>query len=430
MTSKALCLHNIFKPIFLFLLVFCFQIPIQLTIQGIHIRISLFVIFVLFSIHIIEIISKKRIDKTLLRLYLWFYFLLFYYLIISGTNGLVDVDVCKYTCYGAIVLGGSFLLVEIFWLTFDLLFVEKVMFYFVASASVHGIIMLLTLLSPSFSSFLYSYVLIDEDVLNYLELGLRASGLFNSGLAILSFYNAMALTMGAFLFCLKKEPLGYTKILINFFILFSLVLGIAISGRTGLFIGLLGFCFLFVYSLLSRFRRQAFWNIFRLGLIALLFLLPLISWIYQTGGNANVQWLFEFAFKGGKTNSTEYIMNNMFFLPENAVSIFFGTGNFGRSDGLPRINSDLGYILMIHFSGLIGLILSLAFFAWIGREIFFDCYDARIRALGVFFLSAMALGNFKDVYFFSYSGYTQLFFVTTCLAIKVNRLKLEMAKTI
>lgn len=89
------------------------------------------------------------------------------------------------------------------------------------------------------------------------------------------------------------------------------------------------------------------------------------------------------------------ILNDMYFLPEDPATLWFGSSISGRDS--VYINSDVGYILMIFGIGVVGTAAVVAFYIYmLAVGIKWWKYDRRIGFLMIVFTAGVLVLNFKE----------------------------------
>ncbi len=99
------------------------------------------------------------------------------------------------------------------------------------------------------------------------------------------------------------------------------------------------------------------------------------------------------------------VLQEMYVLPSHDYALLFGTGNAGRSNAMPYIASDVGYVRLIFSVGVLGLLL--AVIAYLPFAV--AAVRSQVETYGVRFALAFALlvtfaANFKELYVAPRSG--------------------------
>jgi hypothetical protein len=282
----------------------------------------------------------------------------------------------------------------------------------------NSLISVLALLSRDFSLALYGFIEISDDATTHLKQGYRATGLFYSGASTLSLFNAVIFFIGVLIFFgknyqnnIQASPCkNNNRIILALVTLTIVFVSTCVAGRLGLMLILLtviSVMFLpgyIIYKkrLLSYFILNAFF-------------VSLFLFFYYEYIEFILRWAFEVFFNWLNSSevsskSSDVLFDTMYFLPESGMDILFGTGTFGRGEGVKYIDSDVGYILMIFYGG----ILSIAVLMFVYAKILFDAINAGkslVRLVVIYTLMVIFFANFKDVYLYGLNGINQLLFI-------------------
>ncbi|GLT13180.1 hypothetical protein [Vibrio algivorus] len=271
--------------------------------------------------------------------------------------------------------------------------------------------MIVTLLMPSFSDALYFIVDTDPKNLVHIESGRRSSGLFYFGGSILSIFNSLLVII---LMMMYREGDSNIRKILNLSAIGILALCIFISGRLGVF-------FMLSVLMISLFLPYKFSYINKKLLIlsSALFLLFLIVVISTYGDNISVliNWAFEFFQDTDKLINffSDSNYSRMFIFPKD---ILFGDGVYGRHSNIASVDSDLGFIQIIYYSGLSGLILFFLALVLLYLSVVMSGSKRIYKFMFYICLLAFIIGNLKDIYLFTSQGVTQLLMLLYCVAIK------------
>ncbi len=425
-------ISNIMYKILLFILTFIIVIPMQINIFNFNIKLTLMFILSLSIFSIILILMKKKINKIVVLI---FSILVLYTLIFSiiSINGFfLDTYILKRLFFACLMFLSIYMLVYLYKVIYKKDFYDEVIRTIIIIGFIHSIVIILTIISIDFRDYLYIYINISELAQKQFEHNIRSNGLFFSGFAILSFFQAIIFIIALVQFSNIKN--FKSKYILSIIVLPILFLGIVLTGRTGLIILLFGIVFLLIYNCMFTRIVNVLSTIKIVFFISILFLF-LILLLDLEKFKHNIDWAFElfinfFNNKNISSASTEHLFNEMFFLPQNELDILFGIGNFGRNEMLPYINSDSGYILFIHGYGIIGTIFSFFFFLIIFFIVYKSLCPSKLKFFSYFIIISMFIGNIKDFYFLSYNGYTQIFFLIIISAVIYHSKNKEVIKCI
>ena len=407
------------KSLGVFLLTFLMVIPMRITVGGSTVGIALLAAGCLSLYYVFERMRGRQRPARELRLFCLLYCLTTYFLIVATLGAASDLSMVLMCVYGTVMYAAALALVDIYRAIFGNRHVEATLKCLFLVGLVHSVIQITALVSEPIAKAIYSVVTLSEDSATHISQGYRSPGLFASGAAILGTFNAMVLIIGLVVFLRTTSRANGTKLLLLSTATIVQIAAIAISGRTG-FVAL-GICVLvvLVYQVFRDPASRLAGNLAKLlsvtivlaGIAALQFGLEEIE--------QNMRWSFEFIYsllegQGFKTESTTVLFGEMFFLPDGLWSLLFGTANFGRSAGMPFVNSDAGYVLMVFGGGFVGAALTMSVFVYVLAEALAS-KQRVVSMLLVSFVVAIFVINTKDFYFLQNSGVTQIIMI--CLAL-------------
>ncbi|ALU28044.1 hypothetical protein [Myroides odoratimimus] len=235
-----------------------------------------------------------------------------------------------------------------------------------------SIIMFMSLLSPS----IYNLVQLTQDQ-GAIELSISQYGGYrNLGIGSSQFfYMNAAFGLMVIIQMFLYVSLRKTKYLFMFIIT---LFGLFVTGRSAL----LGVFFAFVIFFYDLFQRNKMGFIFKLPLylfICLLLLLVFYNYLPDFLRN----WVFE-AFinyeKSGKlsSSSSDKLLNEMFFMP-NPFTVIFGDGLYQNPLGEGYYGkTDSGYMRMILFYGIGGVIMYFLYFKNIMKYLYSNLKEVEI----------------------------------------------------
>lgn len=265
------------------------------------------------------------------------------------------------------------------------------------SLLLHGIIMLLMYCFDSLRTHIYSIT----DAFSYINL----SSPFLDGLRISGLTYGLSQTSVLQLFGILLIPAvvqQYSSKIKRFLIILTLPLlfvSMLISGRSGLFIGLLMVpVALWYFSRNFSIKKVCMSSVgvILLGLVVFsccaVNLLPekLTNYTFNT----NKEVFDALVFQGFTVN---HLVDNMFFLPDTVFDSIFGCGNLGRTD-YDYIESDVGYVRSIYAVGILGTVLTILPYLW-GIYIYWkkrNQNETLAFAAIAIFLASLIL-NFKEL---------------------------------
>ncbi len=284
------------------------------------------------------------------------------------------------------------------------------------SLLIHGIIMLLMYCSDGVRIFIYNIT----DAFSYINLsspfldGLRISGLTYglSQTSVLQLFGILLIPVVVQQYSNKIKRLLIILTLPVFFV------SMLISGRSGLFIGLLMVPVALWYFSRDFSMKKVCMSSVCVALLGLTVfsccavnLLPekLTDYTFNT----NKEVFDALLFQGFTVN---HLVDNMFFLPETVFDSVFGCGNLGRTD-YDYIESDVGYVRSIYAVGVLGTVLTILPYLW-GICIYWkkrNQNETLAFAAIAIFLASLIL-NFKELALLTRNQWTiQALLLVSCL---------------
>lgn len=124
-------------------------------------------------------------------------------------------------------------------------------------------------------------------------------------------------------------------------------------------------------------------------------------------------------FVEGRSETTDSL-REMYFLPSDAATLMWGSSNLGRSE-LGNIASDVGFVLFVYASGIVGVALTLMPYL-LALAVAVRCYTRRIvtplaLAMGMCFLAGILL-HFKEVSLLTRNHWSVLALLLACCAVE------------
>jgi hypothetical protein len=227
---------------------------------------------------------------------------------------------------------------------------EKLLFLIVLFTSINSVFVVTFFIYPEFSRWASGY-LNYKSQLSWLESGHRIFDISLGGGASGSFTFSLAFISGLFLYW-KKSFRRYLNVMLPL-----IFISTSMMGRTGFFLNTISlFCFIVCLIFSSSRARVFLFLIFFILINSIIIYLSLDLRVDVDGNSKYINWLFEGIFGDSENKSYNAILN-MWYLPDSMGELFWGTGNLGRTELYPYVNSDVGYIRTIHAFGLFGLVV-------------------------------------------------------------------------
>jgi len=375
----------------------------------------------------VMLLLRRKFHSTIFKKTLMFMLIgLYYLIIISGIYGFLDTNIIKQMSLGLIILFAAQWFVLIYRKLYNNNYITRLLWDLYFAGILHSLFIILNFLSPDFRSFIYQWINISDRAA--INLNIRAQGIVYSGFSILSTGLAFMLIAGIVVYYGKKKSHKlYNVILFNFSLLLNFV-AIALVARSGLVVAMLGVsCYLFWQIHKKKKHQYIYITTLKMLIVMSLFITIGSLYLDLSAYENQIQFAFN-PFINILTHgySSVRIFQDLsashYFLPDNILDLFFGTSNFGRSENLPYISSDVGYVTFIFGAGIVGLMLGYSFYIIIMYyALLKHRLDSKLRFLLVFYVISILIVNFKDFYFIGFSGYSQIFFLITCAYAEYHR---------
>lgn len=239
---------------------------------------------------------------------------------------------------------------------------NKIVNYIIVSFVVQSIIEWMAFLIPSFKRIINLTKDASTIVMGQSYSGVRANALAGSDFFGLS--SAFAIVF--LIFWSSKNTIFKNNRTIKFIIYIVLLSGTFFSGRTGY----IGLCVAILYGILYKLnnkRKQAGLRTKELllgviGIIGITFAVPFF--VTQYSENDNIQNLFNFTFQSfiNKRTSGSFDITSLqslrnMYIKINPITFIMGDGQYIDSTGKYYMGTDVGYLRVILFMGIIGLML-------------------------------------------------------------------------
>jgi len=410
---------------------FLFMFPPHIKLFGIVVKVVYVSIFLPSVFGFREFLTKRGSDILVKKLLLFMGFGFIFLLYRSGMDGFDDLSAVREMVMGVVILFAAYFYYLKYQDRYGDAYLVRIYYDLYLIGVFHSTIVIATFLFPEFKGVLYQYIEVTAKSSKFLfnpYITQRFQGIVHSGFSFLSTTHALLFCAGILSLLLKKEKYGIQKISLFLSGLIVILLSIGLIGRTGFVVVILFFSILLLSKILKAMYRP------KLNLESLRFILLVIIALILLGSVAdfskyaeNTKFAFEFIinyYETGNmsTHSTDTIIRSEIFFPGHVGAFLFGTGNFGRGSNFDRINSDVGYVLFIYGAGVIGMLIAYSFYL-LGGYFAFQHYSLNpdLSLFMILFIIMLAVVNVKDYYFISYSGYTQIYFITFLSLAEVVR---------
>lgn len=385
-------------------------------VNGVVVKLYQVPMVILASLWLVQHLWRGSIRKQLLVFSITFLLALGYASVVVAANGWYDAEIVEYLLYGFLLAIAADAWVGIYrrvsgdyqYYVLRDIFLAGVM---------HASVMLLLFFAEGASDFVYKFIVLTEKGAEFVETGTRSPGLTTGGGAALSVAQSAALMCGLFAIETRAGSLCKVRTMTNYFIGgLLIVLSMMVSGRSGIVAILVFFMVIAGFAVLGqKVARKVLRNMCLLllamsvtGFVALSLFVP-DSFSYTT------RWIFEAYFNYVETGqlymkSVASIANNMYFIPSTDISTILGTSNLGRSDVLAYIPSDVGYVRLIFAVGVVGTMLVMAPYVYIGVL----GSKRAVRRTGVLLVGLTVVQfvmNFKELFFVLVQGWTFIYYM-------------------
>jgi len=334
-----------------------------IDISGVLVKIYQLPMIVLASLFILKRTSRQGINRHELCVFILSLVAILYAAIVVIYSEPRDTEIIEYLLYGIMLSMAAAMMTDIYKKQY-INYKTKIIFHIYIVGVIHAVIMILLYLFDPIRYFVYDYLVLTKTGREFVELNTRSPGLTTGGGAALSVVQATTLICGVFSVPPDKHLSFFDREGLKFIGGGSLILlSIVLSGRSGL-VGIIVF-FGVLCLMYFRERKQVTKYIKNfLFLISGIFVI-VMSYGYLFNDNSfdrNAKWAFEvynnYRDTGEiRTKSTDILLENMYFLPDDTADLLFGNSNLGRSDELKYLSSDVGYVRLIHSVGIIGTML-------------------------------------------------------------------------
>lgn len=231
--------------------------------------------------------------------------------------------------------------------------------------ALQGLIMVLSLLFPSFKSIVeltQSVETIEKSLSSYggyRNLAFGATQFFGLNAAF-----GIALLLNSYLIVSLKRKVYW----LTFFLI---CIGIFFSGRTSI---IAVFCCLFFITWELRLSKVEKFKYFIGSLFVIILIGVFSSKIYNVIPIGVREWFFEFYYNYQKTGSlatrsSSHLVEKMYFIPESQI-ILLGSGKYTNIDGSYFMHTDAGYMRILLYYGFLGIVMYLMYYLIIVKELF------------------------------------------------------------
>lgn len=210
----------------------------------------------------------------------------------------------------------------------------------------------------------------------------------------------------------KKKTMSIVAVII--------FLGVLFLGRSGFLVSIFSifiFISMKIFCFDIRYLIKLFVN-FIILLISLVFIYSADVVDVSFIDSAWFEWLFELFISldsnGSYETATSEAIGNMWLWPDSFSQLLFGDGNYGRTDFLPYISSDIGIVRIVFGSGVLGLFMLCLpllkdLYFMIKRFLNSNGFERVYFFLPIVYIFMFLMFNFKEMYFAPRSSLTIYF---------------------
>ena len=295
---------------------------------------------------------------------------------------------------------------------------------------IHSIIVVSTFLFPSFKSFLYEYIWITPKALKYLlgeSSGYRFQGIVQSGFSYLSTTHALFFILGV----IKNK--GYLNsslfvIIKNIISQSIILLSIILIGRTGLIIVFISFMVIVSYGLFNLIKRLTITKrAIKNSYIFVVLFIIIINFIDLGNYERQIKFAFEYYYQFSETGilgtgSTDHLLKNEYFLPNNILEILFGTGAYAFGSHKYAVLRDVGWVRFISGSGILGIIIAYAIYFYSTYYAFkYFRIQSHLASFIIIYSILLIPLNLKDYYYLNVGSLSVFFIILFTFSILVEK---------
>ena len=332
--------------------------------------------------------------------------------IIVAAHGAVDTQIALRSGRAVINLLGGAALAYFYWWRYGAQLLRYVTLHLYLALSAHALLILLMFVAADLREFIYrmtsaaAFVNLNTPFVR----GLRISGL-TYGLSSTS-----VLQLGGLFLLVPVLRYWGGRRLVVVGVLFAaalLVLSLLLTGRTGVLLAILFVPVAWVLSARGRGRsgsagthaRRRPRSVTRVA-GAMVTIAVVASLVYAMVRNLPAVFytftlpfaeeVLEFLGRGGRTRTTEIVAAG-YFGPERVAATLFGSSNLGRGE-LGYIESDVGYVLILHAIGVVGsALIALPYLYGLRIMRTLRRHAREVAVAGAFILLSTIVFHFKEI---------------------------------
>jgi len=363
--------------------------------------------FIILAIEVLQYKVKLKLNKQLLYFLVLLFLIPFIALISIGINQTSDIEFVKYPISILTILFASYFVAKVLSKFYRKLEFQNVSLLIINIILIQSIIAFMMYLIPELRDFLLRIQNLSPDdkerISYFFEFRIIGFGTMFFGAGVISGFGLI--TIGALIRLYSINSKQLMILSIKFLII--LVVGM-IMARTTLIGGLLGLMMIFMpkafKATISMFKKRIFFVsvivvVPSILVTILYFLVPKVGEILKPVFNFAFEIFINY-FEGGKLESeSTNQLKNMYIFPNSIATWIIGDGFWANPSGSGYyMHTDVGYLRLIYYFGLIGLFnyLLMQFFAI--RAVFKKYNLSTMFYLTVFcYLLILNLKGFADL---------------------------------
>lgn len=330
--------------------------------------------FIILTIEVLQYKINLKLNKQLLYFLVLLFLIPFISLISIGINQANDIEFIKYPISMIAILLASYFVAKVLNRFYRKLDFQNVSLLIVNVILIQSIVAFMMFLIPELRDFLLGIQKLSPDDIermsDFFEFRILGFGTMFFGAGVISGFGLILIGALLRFYNLNSKQ----TILLSIKFLFILLIGMMMA-RTTLIGGLLGLMLIFFpknfKATISMFRKR-FLFLFNITIIPLIFVSVLFFVVPKIG--EMLEPLFNFAFeifinyfeKGSAESASTTQLQHMYVFPENIKTWIIGDGFWANPYGSGYyMQTDVGYLRLIYYFGLIGLVtyLIVQFFA-------------------------------------------------------------------
>jgi len=342
-----------------------------------------------------------NINEKIIKIYKYsFLIVIWSFLCTSIFNNQLDFTYVKHTYTITIMLLSCYACTYLIKRTFNKLDFEIVTKFYFVCLLIQSLVAIVIFVNPSFASFIMQIQSLGEREQDIFRVQLdEQTRFFGFGLL---FYTA-SFFYGAGLIFLSytiRYLNIYNKVLLIIFYIFLAIVGMALSRSTIIGIVLSLLILIFPINVTQGLTKKIFKSIIFIGIVAFIsVLITFLNFDFVDKYSSLIDNVFDFVLVLFETGSLESNSAkgtfDMYVLPKEEYTYFFGTGIYEFYSSIQDFNySDIGYLRLLYYSGILGLILFIIFELKVLKYAF---HDNNLKIIYFAMVALLLITNVKGL---------------------------------